>query len=394
MRMPVDQRMWTHGRGQEQKAGGRPVREADTTIDVQGHRFHFVWLRDNCLCPGCREPGSFQKIVDLGQLSGPPVPKSVELDDDFLRIDWDEQPCHLSVFGVSWLLAHANDAPAEPNAAVRTLWDAETWRDREPAWHSLSDCPPDGGEWAEDLERYGFCLLTNVTDESLDSFVASIGPVFETEFGHVIAVQSVPDATDLALSGSELSVHTDFSAHMHTPPLLQFMLCVMHEADGGESILVDGFRAAEELRATRPQYFELLARTPVNFQQLYSDRRFFHQRRRPVIETDVDGSLSGVFFAHSHACNWKLRPEDLEPFYAAYHTFFGYLKDPAYQLRIRLSAGQCIALQNGRLLHGRTAYDPVSGGRTLITEFVAWEYFEARRRYHRQKHLYLDSVPE
>jgi gamma-butyrobetaine dioxygenase len=343
------------------------------SVDVQGHRFHTLWLRDNCLCGSCREPSSFQKVIDLGLLPGPVAPKRTDLDDEVLRIEWDETPGHLSVFPVPWLLAHAYDPPAQPDREVTTLWDAETWSTRDLPSHTFSDCDPESGDWADDLARYGFTLLSDVTEEGLDKFVAAIGPVFETEFGRTIIVKSEPGSTDLALTGSELSVHTDFSAHMYTPPLLQFLLCLVHNAEGGDSVLVDGFRAAEELRVRHPDYFELLTRTPVNFQQFYSDRRYFHQRKRPAIEVDTDGSVSGVFFAHSHACNWELQPEKLEAFYAAYHTFFGYLKDPAYQLQIRLGAGQCLAIQNGRLLHGRTAYDPGSGERVLVTEFVAWE---------------------
>ena len=366
------------------------------TIDVRGHRFHPTWLRDNCLCPACREPGSFQKIMDMGRLPGPPAVERADQDDVELRVDWDEQPPHRSVFPVSWLLAHAYDPPAPVDREPVTVWDAETWREHEPARYRLEDCDPEGGPWADDLARYGFCFFDGVTEESLDRFVPGIGPVFETEFGRVVEVRSEPDTTDLALSGSELSVHTDFSAHMYTPPLLQFMLCTEHDAQGGESVFVDGFRAAEELRAKHPEHFEMLARTPVNFQQLYADRRYFHQRTRPVLELDRDGAVSGVFFAHSHACNWQLPPEELEDYYAAYFTFFDYLKDPAYQLRFRLRAGVCAALQNGRMLHGRTAYDPGSGGRTLLDEYVAWEYFAARRRYRRQRGLYLgpDEDPD
>src|SRR5260221_2498492 len=170
MTTPADQRMSIHGqRGKERKTGDLPVWEADTAIDVHDHCFHFLWLRDNCLCCGCCEPSSFQKLVDDGRFPGSAVVKRIDLDDETLRIEWDEQPGHLSVFPVSRLLAHAYDPPAEPDGEVRTLWETQTWRDREPAWHDLSDCTPEGGEWADDLARYGFCLLGNVTEESLDA---------------------------------------------------------------------------------------------------------------------------------------------------------------------------------------------------------------------------------
>ncbi|MFE3173157.1 TauD/TfdA family dioxygenase [Amycolatopsis sp. NPDC059235] len=355
-----------------------------------GRRFHHVWLRDNCLCGDCREAGSFQKTVDLGQISGAGAVRRVEVSDEVLYLEWDEVPEHSSTFPIEWLLAHAYDPPGEEDGESVELWDAKDWELSPPRWHRLDDADPGGGEWADDLARYGFVLLDGVSEASLDKFAARIGPIFETEFGHVTVVQSSPDATDLALSGAELSVHTDFSPHMHTPPLLQFMLCVEHDATGGDSILVDGFKAAEDLRRESPDKFGRLVRIPINFQQFYADREFFHQRQRPILEVDPSGSVSGVFFAHSHAANWRLPPDEVTEYYDAYHAFFDYLKDPARQFRLRLGAGQCIALQNGRLLHGRTAYDPRSGGRTLITEFVAWEYFSARRRFHRQRRWYAD----
>lgn len=360
-------------------------------VTVLGRRFHPLWLRDNCLCPLCREPGSFQKTCDIGQLvrAGGPRPAEVRVDGDVLTVDWDEQPAHRSVFPLPWLLAHAYDPPTEPAREVEIPWDASAWQVAPPDRYDIDDCDPDLGPWTDDVVRFGFALLDNVTESSLDRFVGRIGPVLETEFGHVIKICSEPGSTDLAMSGAALSAHTDFSAHMHLPPVLQFMLCVQQDATGGDSIVIDGFRVAEQLRADHPEHFAQLVCTPVNFQQFYADRRYFHQRTRPVIEVDSRGRVDGVFFAHSHACNWVLPPAEVESFYRAYHTLFDYLKDPQYQLRLRLRAGQCVVLRNGRMLHGRAAYDPLSGARTIVTEFVAWEYFTARRRFHQQRHLYL-----
>ncbi len=36
-------------------------------ITVNGKRFHHIWLRDNCLCPECRHPTSFQKSMTLAK---------------------------------------------------------------------------------------------------------------------------------------------------------------------------------------------------------------------------------------------------------------------------------------------------------------------------------------
>ncbi|MBY8887020.1 TauD/TfdA family dioxygenase [Streptomyces sp. PTM05] len=358
-----------------------------TLIEVGDHRFHPLWLRDNCLCPECREPASFQKLLDLGRLPGLPTARRWEVTDGTLVVDWVGTPEHRSVFPLEWLSVHAHDQPASRGDKSMEPWDATTWLTSPPAWHEIQDCDPEGGPWADDLVRFGIAFLANVTSEELDAFATKVGPPFVTEFGRVVAVEAVRDADDLALSGAELSVHTDFSAHMHSPPLLQFMLCEAQDPGGGESVFVDGFQVAERFRSKNPRYFEMLVRTPINFQQFYGDHHLFHQRRRPVLELGEDGSVSGVFFGHSHACNWRIAPDDVELYYAAYHAFFGCLKNPANQLRLQLEAGQCVLLRNGRLLHGRGAYDP-RAGRKLITQWTSWEYFASRRRYHRYKHLY------
>jgi alpha-ketoglutarate-dependent taurine dioxygenase len=334
-------------------------------------------------------PRNFQKAVDIGQImrNGGPVPVETRLDDDFLTLTWDEQPAHQSTFPVSWLLAHAYDPPAE-SREHEILWDASFWKASPPQLYDIGECDPDEGAWAQDVVRLGLAMLENVSEDLLHRFIGRIGPVLQTEFGNVLRVRYEPGATDLALSGARLTPHTDFSTHMYTPPVLQFMLCVEQAASGGDSIVVDGFRVAEQLREDHPDHFARLVRTPVSFQQVYVDQRYFHKRTRPLIELDQSGRVDGVFFAHSHACNWMLPPDEMEPFYAAYHAFFEYLKNPAFQLQTRLRPGQCMVLRNGRLLHGRTEYEPLSGPRSLVTEFVSYEYFTARRRFEQNKHLY------
>lgn len=367
------------------------MRTADV-ISVQGAEFHLWWLRDNCHCPECRHPTSFQKLGDLSDRLTVPRANQVSRDGNSLVIDWDELPRHRSVYPLPWLAAHATGGAQNPSGEelAPVLWDGESWRAAPPAAYRLRDCDVDAaGPWADHLVRYGFALLADVTEELLDRFASGIAPVMNTEFGRFITLRAKPDATDLAETGHALSPHTDYSVHTRLPPLLQFMLFAENGASGGESILVDGFKVAESFRTEQPEHFTRLRDTPVNFQQFYTNWHYFLQRRRPVIEVDEDGRVDGVFFAHSHASSWELPPTETDAFYAAYNAFFRYLKDPANQLRIRIEPGQCVAMQNGRLLHGRTAFDPSSGPRTVVDAFVYWEYFEARRRFHRRRFLYV-----
>lgn len=55
-------------------------------IKVEGKRFHYIWLRDNCLCPECRHPTSFQKIYDISEAQSFPKPLSVLEENEKLTI--------------------------------------------------------------------------------------------------------------------------------------------------------------------------------------------------------------------------------------------------------------------------------------------------------------------
>ncbi|GAA1027281.1 MULTISPECIES: TauD/TfdA family dioxygenase [Amycolatopsis] len=357
-------------------------------ILVDGHPFSTVWLRDNCLCPSCRHPENFSKVVDISELPGPPIAESVLLDEDTLVVEWGNPARHRSSYPVAWLLEHSYGELPAPAESARRTWNSADWAADPPVSFDIRECSADGGPWAEHLLKYGFAFFDGMTESELDRFVTAIGPVQHTEFGRFITVKANPEVKDLTTTGHGLAPHTDFSTYLHMPPLLQFMLFIENSAEGGDSIFVDGFKVAEDLRKEHPDKFALLAATPVNFQQVYTDWRYFLKRTRPIIEVAPDDEVSGLFFAHSHTAAWQLPADEADAFYEAYNTLFGYLKSPGYQLRIRMEAGQCIALQNGRMLHGRTAYDPASGPRELLDAFVPWEYFEARMRFHSHRKWY------
>src|SRR5262245_41525912 len=170
------------------RQGERSLMESTSTINVAGHRFHWVWLRDNCHCTQCRDSDSFQKTIELGRLEGSPVPASVRLDEHTLDITWAGEPPPRTTFAVPWLLAHAYVPPAPPPAGEEVLWDARTLRESPPTWHDILDCDAEGGRWADNLARYGFALIDNVTIERLERFASAIGPPHHTELGRIVTV--------------------------------------------------------------------------------------------------------------------------------------------------------------------------------------------------------------
>ncbi len=91
----------------------------------------------------------------------------------------------------------------------------------------------------------------------------------ETNYGHVFDVISKPQPNNLACTAGALGVHTD-NPSRDPAPGLQLLHCLEASGSGGESLVVDGFLAAERLRAEAPDRFVLLARFEVPFR--FTDR--------------------------------------------------------------------------------------------------------------------------
>ena len=117
----------------------------DSYLTLNGKRFHYIWLRDNCRSPQCFHPTAFEKIFDISELQKQPKPLSVEIKDEKLIIDWDEQPSHQSVFSLNWLLSHAYDrdrselsSQYEPDYGEQKLWDRTRLQENLQKWSDIS----------------------------------------------------------------------------------------------------------------------------------------------------------------------------------------------------------------------------------------------------------------
>ena len=83
--------------------------------------------------------------------------------------------------------------------------------------------------------------------------------------------------------------------------------------------------------------------------------------------------------------NWlrgaTLFPESIiEPMYRAIGQFWRLLREPKYQLRLRLEPGELIAYNNHRILHGRAPFDGSSGERHLQGCYINMEDVDSTLR--------------
>jgi gamma-butyrobetaine dioxygenase len=338
-----------------------------------------IWLRDQCPCAACRHP-SGQRLFEITDLPEQPrIERIATQGDGSVRVAWQGE--HVSTYPASFLYEHNLKSP--PPAPIK-LWGADLKPLPEGDWPSVARDPSAELAWLEAYHVHGFGLLRNVPVRP--GMVAEVGDrlgfVRTTNYGKLFDVISVPDPNNLANTALGLGVHSD-NPYRDPTPGVQLLHCLVSDAPGGDSILVDGFGAAEQLRQWAPEQFELLTRVPASFR--FADKDADLQTRTPLISVDFEGRLTSVHFNNRSFAGIDVPVELVEPWYEAYRNFARILKQPERELIFRLAPGDLLVMQNERALHGRTAFDANLGRRHLQGCYVDKDGLESRLRVLRRQ---------
>ena len=355
--------------------------DGDLELEADGYvlRFPAVWLRDNCPCPECLDPGTGQKLKDITELPAGLAVSATEEEGESVVVTYAPDG-HRSTFSRSWLAGHALEPRARDRAKDRArdgdgegdgrtedakeLWlPAGLGRPPEASWPCYLAEPAHRARALDAVLRWGFVLLHGVPAEpgTVLEVAASFGFVRETNYGRLFDVRVEPRPGNLAYTSRRILPHTD-NPYRDPVPTVQLLHCLRAADAGGETGLVDGFAAARELRATDRETFGLIAGTPVPFG--YEDKSTELRASQPLIQLSPHGRIRGVRFNNRSARPLRLPYAEVTAFYAAYRRWAELLARPERQLNLRLAPGDCLIFDNTRVLHGRTAFS-VTGGRHL-----------------------------
>ncbi len=333
-------------------------------------RFHALWLRDNALDPETRSPANGQRLITLQDIpAGTRISDAAVWDGD-LEVTFAPEDKTVR-FPAGWLREHIYDRAVDSGegrapAGVET-WDGSLDPEAVTADFEAVVANADALRgWLDHVRRYGVAKLTGGPVESgaLMQIVDLFGYVRETNYGRWFEVRTEIDPTNLAYTGLGLQAHTD-NPYRDPVPTLQILYCLENSAEGGESQVVDGFRAAERLRGEDPQGFALLSRYCARFE--YRGSGGVHlSSRRPMIELAPDGELIGVRFNNRSTAPILDVPFDaMQAYYAAYRRLGEIIDDPAMAVGFKLEPGESFIVDNTRVLHGRTGYAAGAGSRWL-----------------------------
>jgi len=325
-------------------------------VSENGHESTFpaLWLYDNR--PDHRDQRTGQRIVDVTDLPLDPQISQAELATDAVHVQWVGEP-NASSFGFNWLLAHCpcKEHARSPRREV-TTWAGQDishlcWMD-----HSAVLQDKDARrKWLGAIARDGLAFLrdTPVKDGYVLEFASILGYITETNYGRLFDVRAVSDPNNLAYTNLALGLHTD-NPYRDPVPGFQILHCLEPAPAGGDSIFVDGFHVAHELKSADPSAFHLLTTRPVVF--TFQDPDTQLEAERPMLQLNLRGELQAVHYNNRALAPLRISANVLPEFYRAYRNFASLLQDPRFSVRLTLRSGDLVAFDNHRILHGRTAF--------------------------------------
>jgi len=317
-----------------------------------------LWLRERCQDEASLDPASRQRLFDPHNLP----------DDLIVTVArWDESGGLWLEFndgyaGLYDLAALGADFDPSDGCPAPMPWDAGLSPLPRHAWPGLVEPDRALAAITDFLER-GFVIIDRTPTEprTILQVARRFGYVRETNFGELFEVYSRPRANDLAYTAVKLGPHTD-NPYREPVPGIQLLHCLVNDAAGGESTMVDGVTVALALADEDPEGYELLATTPVRFR--FADGDADLVERRPIIERH-DGVLAGIHYSPRLDFLPLLPDQETRRFHRARRRLAELLADPAFEIRFSLRPGELVMFDNNRVLHGRAAFDPGSGYRHL-----------------------------
>jgi trimethyllysine dioxygenase len=333
----------------------------------------WIWVRDHSEDSGSFDHETKQRKIDTFALPFDHPAGEPRLTDDGVHIRWPhDAPDALLPFGL------LRDVSGRTFARATSLWS-------RPADMTITPIPYDDvvrtqeglAAWLGDIARYGVAMVSDAPSDmtAVEALAKRIGYIRHTVFGGSWTLSSeVVAHADSAYGAATLEPHTD-GCYSHDGPGMQMFVCAERTGDGGESVLVDGFAAAEHLRHSEPDAFEILSSVQVPGH--YIEDGVHIAAKRPTIRLDEGGELLQVTFNNYDRSPFVLPAREMRDWYDAYRALHERVSDRESWWMHRLEPGDGLIFDNWRCLHGRMAY---SGIRVFNGGYLNHEDLESALR--------------
>ncbi len=351
--------------------------------DKKISKFHFLWLRDNCST--AIHPDSNMRKFNLLTISKNIKPKKIKHDQNKLVVYWNEND-HISYYDLKWLRDHCyTELNSKEFRSPYFLWNNELKNNFEKITLDYNDIVNKREKlihWISLLNEYGLVIIKNSPTKKKSAFkiLNMISHHRETFFGTPFEVINIPKPNNQAYTADALTNHTDLPYYEYVPGY-QFLHCLINDAVGGNSTVVDGFAVASHLRQYEKEIFNLLTTIQVKFKDNDFTQKAIRVLHSPIITLTKDQDFNDIRMNMGAMGVIDVHPNKMKKFYEAYRFFISLLHDEKFMIEFRLSSGDIFCFNNRRVLHGRKAFDPNSGRRHLQGYYVERDDLIARLNY-------------
>ena len=334
-----------------------------TSANRRLEEIHPLWLRERSFADECLDSSTQQRLYDPGDISPDIEIESIEaLSPSLLLIAFSDG--HRAEYSLERLASELVSSGYVTHAPHLLLWDSSLEDYPEHEWGAISTDSKNLLEFLEDFYSYGFVLVNGCPAKRgfLTDFAEPLGGLRGTNFGAIFNVENVPDPCDMAYTARGLKAHVD-NPYRNPQPGLQALHCIENEVSGGRSTLVNGVSVAEHIRKTRPDYFEILTTVPTRYHWWSDD-----QDLEEIVETislDYEGRPSLVRYSDRVEYPLAASKEKLSLFYHARRYLSQLIHGGEFEVSFQLVSGRLVLMDNLRVMHGRTEFNPNEGYRLL-----------------------------
>ena len=358
----------------------------DRVVDVafadgRERSFHYQWLRHCCYCETCGNPADGIRFNTVVSFDSDVAPAEVGAEAGDLLVTWGDG--HVSRYGSDWLRHHAYD---EEDMQRRAAWKPTTWRaelaDSFPTvpWTEASDGGSGTLRAYALLRDFGIVRISElgVDPAQTERLAALVGPIHETTvYGRIYDVRAETIAKLGAKTGMPQAPHID-DAFYYSQPGIDVFHCLVNTEEGGMSTYVDGFAIAEWLEAEQPGAFDALTTHPIAHIRRHPDEIDL-RNRGPLISLDEFGRPTGIRYFDRALAPLDVPSDQVDRIYDAIRLYNKAMLNPDFIATIRVNPGDGVLIDNHRVMHGRTEFDP-SFGRHIRLCHVPRDEFHGRLR--------------
>jgi gamma-butyrobetaine dioxygenase len=305
--------------------------------------------------------------LDNGQrlFSVKDLPSSVWIEDAHKDREGDvhvlfQPENHSSVFSQKWLRENCyelNSHFEDRSEKQKKLWQKDSFDNGLPFISYESMCSDDTSKVLalRSLRDSGFFVLNDVPtqDGQVLKVISELGFTRETNYGALFEVRTEINPNNLAYTNLGLGSHTD-NPYRDPVPTVQLLHCLESSTEGGDSILVDGFKAASILRDESKENFLTLTSSWINYR--FTDSKTDLRSRVPMIELNDNNEIIKVRYNNRSIDTIKVPKDKMRSFYKAYRHWSEVIERDELKIQFRLSEGDLMLFDNTRVMHARTKF--------------------------------------